>query len=108
MNLWEERAARNEALFREVNEQARTLSGHQREGRGEAGFICECSDDGCVERLLLPLDVYEAVRADSRQFVVVPGHEGDVEHVVERAADYVIVKKDGAAGRIADRTDPRD
>jgi hypothetical protein len=37
----------------------------------------------------------------------VPGHDGDFEHVVERSPGYVIVEKEGDAGRIAQRTDPR-
>ena len=55
MNLWEERAARNEALFREVNEQVDSLS--ERQGSGaeeELLFICECSDDRCTERVAAP------------------------------------------------------
>lgn len=108
MNLWEERAARNEALFREVNEQARSLSvEHGRAENGRLGIVCECSNDACVERLWLPLAAYEAVRADPRQFVVAPGHEGNFEHVVSREDDYVVVKKDDTAGRIAEQTDPR-
>jgi len=64
MSLPEERAARNEALFREVNEQARSLSALQPSGPAEELLIiCECSDDRCTERGQPPLAVYEAVRA---------------------------------------------
>lgn len=49
-----ERAPRNEALFREVNEQARSLSGRQQSAPAEELLIiCECSDDGCTERVSL-------------------------------------------------------
>jgi hypothetical protein len=107
MTLWEERAARNEALFREVNEQVRSLSDQFASDTGTVGFVCECSRDDCAERLELPIAVYEAVRAHPRRFLVVPGHDGDFEHVVERSLGYVIVEKEGDAGRIAQRTDPR-
>jgi hypothetical protein len=108
MSLWEERAARNEALFREVNEQVETLADrHGDPARDELGVVCECSDDACTERLQLSVGAYEAVRSESRHFLVVPGHEGDFEHVVAARQGYLIVEKDGAAGLIAEQTDPR-
>lgn len=108
MNLPEERAARNEALFREVNEQVRSLSVSQLSTPPEALLIiCECSDDTCTERVSLPVAVYESVRADPRRFVVVPGHDNDFERVVDRSDGYAIVEKEGHAGRVAEETDPR-
>jgi hypothetical protein len=107
MTLWEERAARNEALFREVNEQVRALSEQFAANPDTVGFVCECSRDDCTERLYLQVDVYEAVRAHPRRFIVATGHDGDFEHVVERPAGYVVVEKEGTAGRIAQHTDPR-
>lgn len=108
MSQWEERAARNEALFREVNEQARSISGQQSPERADdLQIICECSDDRCTERISLPLSVYETVRANPRQFLVVTGHQGDFERLVERADGYSIVEKEGRAGRIAEQNDPR-
>jgi hypothetical protein len=108
MSLWEERAARNEALFREVNEQARSISGLQPlTPSDDLLIICECSDDRCTERISLPPSVYEAVRANPRRFLVVTGHEGDFEQVVERAGAYSVVEKEGQAGRIAEQHDPR-
>ena len=107
MNLPEERAARNEALFREVNEQVRSLSASQPSAPEALLIICECSDDTCTERVGLPVTVYESVRADPRRFVVVPGHDNDFEHVVESSGAYSIVEKEGKAGRIAEQTNPR-
>lgn len=108
MSLWEERAARNEALFREVNEQVESLSERQGSGaEGKLPFICECSDDRCIERVSVPKAVYQDVRADPRRFLVIPGHDHDFEHVVERTERYAIVEKEGRAGEIAEQTDPR-
>jgi hypothetical protein len=108
MNLWEERAARNEALFREVNEQVDSIADRQGGGAAEELlFVCECSDDRCTERVAVPRPVYEAVRTHPRRFLVVPGHDQDVEHVVEREARYAIVEKEGRAGEVAEQTDPR-
>jgi hypothetical protein len=103
VSLWEERAARNEALFREVNEQVRRVA----QPAYSAGFVCECSQDTCAERVQVPLSVYEAVRSDPRRFILLPGHENQFERVVERADGFLIVEKEGVAGRIAEANDPR-
>ncbi len=108
MSLPGGRAARNEALFREVNEQVRSLSRRQPPLPGEdLRIVCECSDDGCIEQVSVPLSVYEAVRANPRRFMVAPGHDNDFERVIESSEDYAIVEKEGQAGVVAERTDPR-
>jgi hypothetical protein len=107
MNLWEERAARNEALFREVNE--RVEETHAVQSGGTAEFVCECPDGACTERLEVSLATYERVRSSPLLFLVAPGHERvEVEHVVERGDGFSIVRKDTpAAARLAEKTDPR-
>jgi hypothetical protein len=106
MELSDERAARNEALFREVNEEVARLE--QRLESQETLFVCECARDTCVERVPLPMDVYEEVRSNPRRFIVKPGHELDaVERVVRADDGYVIVEKTAEAGRIAERANPR-
>jgi hypothetical protein len=107
MSLGEERAGRNEALFREVNEQGRALAERFAEQEGVPAFVCECGNDSCVERLRVPIDVYESVRAHPRRFLVAPRHEADFEQVRERADGYLIVEKTGVAGRTAQQNDPR-
>ena len=104
MNLWEERAARNEALFREVNERVASLAA---DSGIDSGFVCECSDAACIERLRLSGEAYHAVRQNPRAFVIVPGHEGEFERVVERHETYLVVEKHGDAGRVAEQHDPR-
>jgi len=73
-------------------------------------LICECSDTGCTAHLSMSPAEYEAVRADPRRFVVLPGHEAgpDVERVVERHEEYLVVEKRGDAARRAEETDPRE
>jgi hypothetical protein len=100
-----ERQARNEALFREVNERIAEL------GASSGGTIevhCECGvEGGCGERLQIPVAVYEQVRSQDDRFVVVPGHETpDLEYAVDWTDDYVIVDKVAAAEWIVD-DDPR-
>jgi hypothetical protein len=100
-----ERQARNEALFREVNERIAQLG----EGAdGEIEILCECGvEGGCGERLRLPFPIYEQVRSQDDRFVVTPGHETpDLEYAVDWTDDYVIVDKVAAAEWIVD-DDPR-
>ena len=91
--------ARNESLFREVNDRIEELSenveaqGIAPEG-GLVEFHCECGRNGCTERVRMTIAEYEHVRADNDRFVVVPGHEdSEIERVVERSEAYVIVDK---------------
>jgi hypothetical protein len=109
MSLGEERAARNEALFREVNERIEELH-DQLESRGTADFVCECADATCAQQITVPLATYERVRKDPHLFVVAPGHvRPEIEHVVDEKADgFVIVRKDHpTSARVAEQTDPR-
>ena len=105
MTLREERAARNEALFRQVNEEIRDLdSRFGTDGTGE--YVCECADDGCVQRLSIPGADYLEVRSHPRRFVVAPGHaDPELETVVERREGYYVVEKYGTPGEIAERLD---
>ena len=102
MTLWEERAARNEVVFREVNEQVAGLE--ERSGSRSASFVCECAEASCIDRIGVPLDVYEAVRANPRRFIVKPGHERtELERVVDTRDGYLVVEKIGDAGAVAQR-----
>lgn len=103
-----ERMARNESLFREVNERVAEVSA-QMDGFGQIDFLCECADDTCKEAVTLSRAEYEFVRSDPRQFLVVPGHTvRDIEVVLSEGERYAIVRKLGTAGRLAEATDPRD
>jgi hypothetical protein len=102
----EERIARNEALFRVVNERVREV--RPEEGEELVGFLCECGDDSCTEVIDLAVNEYEAVRADPTHFFVVRGHEiPSVEAVVARTDRYLVVRKNPEEAAIARDTDPR-
>jgi hypothetical protein len=95
------RQAKNESLFREVNERIAQL-GEKAEASlpdGTVDFLCECGDEGgCGQRVRVPLDVYERVRSQDDRFVVRPGHETpEIERAVEWADSYVVVDKIPAA-----------
>ena len=104
----EERLAKNQVIFRTVNEaiQQKAL---QLGGLEEYQFICECSAADCFERLSLTLSDYEHIRRAGVRFVVTPGHEDvEVELVVATRGTYSIVEKDGSAAIVAEFADPRD
>lgn len=106
------RRARNEALFREVNERIveleTGLGGYDRDASLLIGFVCECPRQDCGEMLEVTHGQYEAVREHPRRFLVLPRHEdGDIARVVERHAQFLVVEKLGEAGEIAVEQDSR-
>jgi hypothetical protein len=104
MTSREERIAKNETLFREVNERIRDLVPPE----GGIAFICECGSEECIEQVTLTVQDYERVRADPVEFFVRPGHElPEVEEVVEEHDRYLLVRKHVEEQDIARRTDPR-
>jgi hypothetical protein len=108
----DQRRARNEALFREVNERIveleTGLGGYDQEDPLLVGFVCECPREDCGETIEVTRGQYEAVRSSPRRFLVLPGHEDcDIAHVVERHENYLVVEKEGEAGEIASEQDPR-
>ena len=104
----EERLAKNEVIFRTVNE-AIEQKAVEMGGLDAYQFICECSTAACFERISLTLLQYEHIRGAGVRFVVAPGHEDvEVELAVSTRATYCIVEKDGSAGIVAEFADPRD
>lgn len=101
-----EKDARNQVLFREVNERIAQLS-----RAAEAGvrlFICECSNSDCAESLEITPAEYERVRADGARFFVLSGHQlPEVERVIEGNGRFLIVENVGPAATIARASDPR-
>ena len=102
----DERAARNEVLFREANEKLRQKR-LEVDADGLTPFLCECSDPACTEVLRLSMREYEHARSRPTWFVSAVDHEEQHDRV-ERHPRYVIVEKAGVAGRIADEEDPRE
>jgi hypothetical protein len=104
LDLRRERAARNENLFREVNERIEDLASTA----SFSQFICECYDATCDQRVAMTVQEYEHIRAEANQFFVLPGHTGeDVDEVVEATDRYLIVRKIGSGAVVAERLDPR-
>jgi hypothetical protein len=105
MSVSLERLARNQALFREVNERLLHLSDGS--ANGQVDFLCECSQQDCAETISLSLGEYNEVRARATLFAISPGHETlAVEKVLETRPAYIIVEKTNGKG-FAVETDPR-
>jgi hypothetical protein len=95
------RAAKNESLFREVNERIRELQ----EAFGpadEIGFVCECSRQGCTTMVRATPDEYQQVREKPTHFLIAHGHiDPDVERIVAQTDRFTVVEKIGLAGAIS-------
>jgi hypothetical protein len=104
------RRARNEALFRSLNEEIKHIEIAKRADASDTiDFVCECSSAGCMKVVSVSLDDYEAVREAGSTFIVAPGHEEpEIEDVIERHGGFSVVEKRGDAGAVAEETNPRD
>ncbi len=90
----EERAIRNEALFREVNVHIADLEERVHATGELLPLVCECVRAGCSVPIEVEPSTFNRVRENPLQFLVAPGHEErDVESVVERHTGYLIVEK---------------
>jgi hypothetical protein len=82
---------RSELLFRAVNERIFEIAANE-----EAGLeiLCECGDESCISTVAITIRDYARVRFDSSRFVVCQGHElPDIERVIERTPEYLVVEK---------------
>ena len=94
-----ERLARNQSLFREVNERIQYLGevnasiGYVAEG-ATSKFACECSNTECISTIELTVVEYERVRSNPTWFAIKPDHDlAQTERVVSRDDGYAVVEK---------------
>ncbi|MGH3030893.1 MAG: hypothetical protein ACRDNE_09040 [Gaiellaceae bacterium] len=108
MDSRQHRVAKNEALFREVNERIKEVN-EPLALEESSDYLCECGSRDCTEPIALTRAEYERVRSGPTHFAVVSEHVvPDVENVVAENARYAIVeKRSPAAARIAIERDPR-
>jgi hypothetical protein len=96
-----------EAAFRIANERTARWEERHSGGRSEL-YLCECGEQPCRRRVELTREQYEAVRADPRHFVVLPGHViPDLETVVGTFTGYEVIEKPSALMELLVETDPR-
>lgn len=113
MDPRQQRLARNEALFREINEHVLELAAtHGDSAHGDSDhvydFYCECSNADCTFRVSMTIRDYETVRAHGDRFVILPDHDlPEIERVVERRETWWVVEKGGEPGELVQELDPR-
>jgi len=107
----ERRLAENEALFREVNERTQAVNQMWSRAAGDEPpfqIVCECGHADCSVPLHVSPALYESVREHGARFLVASGHElPDVERILERHDELLVIEKTGASKPIAERFDPR-
>ena len=105
--------ARNEVVFRTLNERARAISKELGltgvvEKRDRSDYLCECADADCLERVTATDAEYELARTAPVRFLVAPGHAAeDIERVVHETDRFAIVEKHPGERELATTTDPR-
>jgi hypothetical protein len=105
MSVSLERLARNQTLFREVNERLLELNDGQKDG--SMVFVCECSSVDCTATMAIGKADYESVRAHPTFFAIVPGHEIlEIEKIIDQRNGFTIVQKVTETDFVVE-TDPR-
>lgn len=107
-----ERLARNQSLFREVNERIEYLAevneriGYVAEG-ATSEFVCECSNLECIETIELNRKAYERVRSNPTWFVIKSDHDiFQIARIISRDDGHAVVEK-LIAEEYMQATDPR-
>jgi hypothetical protein len=94
VSLSDERLAKNEILFRAVNERLDDIGAATSAWSETTDYLCECSDTSCIETIGLTNDEYERARSRPTMFMLVPGHERlELERVVEKNERFFLVEK---------------
>jgi hypothetical protein len=104
------RAARNQSLYRLVNERVKELNEAFDALMPLGDWVCECANEECFETVRMTHEEYEAVRSGGARFFVRPDDAHvfpEAEDVTERHERYWIVEKTGVAAELAARRDPR-
>ena len=103
------RLAKNESLFRAVNEKVEEVHEELGLASDHAEFVCECAEASCIESITMSTAQYEVLRSDPTLFAVKNADHffAEVESVVTTHEGHVIVRKFGVAGAKATADDPR-
>jgi hypothetical protein len=108
MSEREQRAARNEAISREINEGIEAAH-RAAEASEYVRMVCECTQAECAALIVISIPEYEAVRSDARHFAVLVDHFApDVEVIVRKTERFAVVqKREGDPALVAEQEDPR-
>jgi hypothetical protein len=78
-------------LFREVNEQIRSLNNSLGLVQPSYVVLCECDQSDCAEGFEITAQVHAEIGASDDRYLVIPGHEHPADSVIDRSQQYVIV-----------------
>jgi hypothetical protein len=82
---------RRQRLLHEVNDAIADISGGWEQT--ESGFLCECGQTGCTERITLELTEFEALHATEGRFIVSRGHViAGIDRLEESRDGYDVVR----------------
>jgi hypothetical protein len=101
-----QRVARNNLIFRDANEKIGERAEALDITEQRVPFLCECTDAGCTDVLLLTIEEYSRVREYPTRSLNAPGHDrsaGEWEQPVEDHGTYVVVEKVGLAAELVER-----
>jgi hypothetical protein len=102
-----ERAARNEEVFRDVNERIEK-GAEEHQVAAALPFHCECGRASCLETIEIPPGRYATIVRERYHFVVLPGHEEPrIERIVGTEENFLVVEKVGEAREQIDRDHPQ-
>jgi hypothetical protein len=102
-----QRAAYNEATFRQANESLEDKAAELGLSEERTPYLCECEDERCTKIIQLTRKEYETVRANPKRFVMMPGHRGSDDLVVEERSEFAVIEKTGEEGALVAERDPR-
>ena len=98
------RAARNQLLFRSVNEQIVNLTERFQADLSDLDLVCECADSSCTGTIRLRLEEFGRIDRVQNAFLVIRGHEdAQVEDIVVARDGYVVVSKRDLAAEIVEQ-----
>src|ERR671930_1915003 len=107
MSSREEKAARNEAAIRQINDDIERVQ-QDASPPDHLQILCECGWEDCDRVVAITLAEYESLRADPVQFAVVRAHVIPEEEVVVAETDRytVVAKREGTPAEVAEE-EPR-
>jgi hypothetical protein len=98
------RAARNELVFRAVNEQIMDVTERFQAELSELDLVCECADPSCTATVRLEVEEFSEIDRAKNAFIVLRGHEdAQVEAVVNERSGYVVVRKRDVAAQVVEQ-----
>lgn len=106
-SISDKKKANNEAVFRVQNERIKKNFDEIKKmayahGQPElkpdynipVAFLCECSDENCLERVKINLMEYTKIHKNRKFFTMIKNHNAkEIERVVEDRKDFIIVEK---------------